>query len=376
VLQWSGVKWSSEGGEHRPETAAYMCESCGSLWNDGKRHAAVRGGTWRATKPFTGIAGFHIPAFISPWVNLTDCVREFLASKGNPELFKIFVNTVLGECWEEAAESIDETSFVGRREAYGPQDLPDDIQLITAGVDCHADRLEIQTMGWGAHEESWVIDYHVIYGDPAQRDVWRNLDAILADSFRTVAGRTLHIYAVCVDSGGHWAQQVLEYCKTRRRRRVFAIKGAAGVRPIWPKWGSRTKDNNIVFSVGVDVAKETIYARLRIPMTQQDAPIVHFPIGDKFNDAYFKQLASEEVATRYREGRPYRVWLLRSGRRNEVLDTTVYCLAARMSVTVNMQRLARPAAAPLPAAVPAVPQSTPTPTQAPRKRSIASMLAR
>jgi phage terminase large subunit GpA-like protein len=54
--------------------------------------------------------------------------------------------------------------------------------------------------------------------------------------------------------------------------------------------------------IGVDTAKDTLYARLRF---EEIGPgYVHFPIGGRFDASYFAQLTSEEVATRYSEGRP------------------------------------------------------------------------
>jgi len=50
------------------------------------------------------------------------------------------------------------------------------------------------------------------------------------------------------------------------------------------------------------------------------------------------QLTAEEVVTGFREGRPYRVWVLPKGRRNEALDTFVLALAARMSLPRALER--------------------------------------
>ena len=199
-------------------------------------------------------------------------------------------------------------------------------------------------------------------------------------------GRQLFIKAACVDSGGHFAAEVLSYCAKRQRRRIFAIKGAAGVRPIWPKWASRAKNNDAVFTIGVDAAKETWHGRLRIALTGEPGrPVVHFPISETFNAEYFRQIASEEVVTRYREGRPYRVWLLLPGRRNEVFDCLNYSLAARLSVPIDLVRLgARVSEAPAalkagPIVIKATDPSVPPPPIAARQsahRSLASRMPR
>jgi len=203
--------------------------------------------------------------------------------------------------------------------------------------------------------------------------VWDALDGLLADSFRTETGREMHIRSVCIDSGGHHANQVLTYCNARKRRRIFAIKGAAGARPIWPKWSSRTRNNDEVFIVGVDTAKETIHGRLRIAEPGEHAPYVHFPVSEDFNQTYFDQLAAEQVVTRYRDGRPYRVCVPLPGRRNEVLDTFVYALAARTAIP---GKLVRPKSAPSKDAPMVIKVGAPPPSspQQQARRSLASML--
>jgi phage terminase large subunit GpA-like protein len=143
-----------------------------------------------------------------------------------------------------------------------------------------------------------------------------------------------------IDTGGHHAAQVLSFCRTRRARGVMAIKGAAGPRPIWPKRASRggAKGAEQVFIVGVDTAKDAIYARLRI--TKPGPGFVHFPAADGFDDAYFEQLTAEKVVTRYKQGRPYRVWeLKKAGARNEALDTFVYALAALKAMSLRLDRI-------------------------------------
>jgi phage terminase large subunit GpA-like protein len=106
------------------------------------------------------------------------------------------------------------------------------------------------------------------------------------------------------------------------------------VRPIWPHRVSRTKLNKHVWIVGTDTGKDVVYSRLRID--KSGPGYLHFPIGGAFDQTYFDQLTSEVVRTRYQYGRPYRVWLLPPGKRNEALDCTVYALAARHATRIPL----------------------------------------
>ena len=142
----------------------------------------------------------------------------------------------------------------------------------------------------------------------------------------------------------------------RRSRGVLAIKGIAGPRPVWPARSSRTRTNAQIFMIGVDTGKDVIYGRLRIP--KPGPGYIHFPIGGAFDAEYFAQLTSEAVQTRFKEGRPYRVWVLPDGKRNEALDTAVYALAARHATRVRLDLLPRPAS-PAPRVPPDPPEAGP-----------------
>jgi len=357
-LRWEQVKWDkADGGVHLPETASYQCEHCGVLWSDVERWESVAEGEWVATAPFRGVAGFHLSQLYSPWVSLADMVQEFLEAQGNPELLKVFVNTVLGETWEEQGEAVEAAGLRGNCEQYGAADLPDGVHFATAGVDVQGDRLEIEIVGWGAGDESWGIRYEVLYGDPAQEAVWKELDELLLEKFWTESGRLVRIRAACIDTGGHHSAQVLKFCRARVARLVHPIKGAAGPRPVWPKRASKTgntKEN--IWIVGVDTAKDAIYGRFKIKWPQDHRGPVpgycHLPAD--YDDAWFEQATSEKVVTRYKEGRPFRVWVLEKGKRNEALDCRVYAFAARMSLdnsktkpsAIKQERVAADDAAP------------------------------
>lgn len=348
-LVWANVHWDkTDTGKHLPHTAVYVCESCGSVWSDADRHDAVAKGRWIATNPdVIDIAGFHIPGFLSPWLSLADITKEFLAARKDAALLQVWTNTTLGEPFETRQETIEGSSLLRRGEAYGPASIPEAVRLLVAGCDVQGDRLEVTVMGFGAYEETWMLRHEVLPGDPTQGQVWESLIAVLTAKYHTDSGREMRVRASCVDTGGHHQHAVLSFCRNHRGLRVFPIKGMAGPRRVWPPRASRTKNNEHVHMIGVDTAKDVVYSRLRI-----DRPgpgYIHFPVGGAFDAEYFSQLTSEAVQTRFKEGRPYRVWVLPAGRRNEALDCAVYCLAARDSTRIAIIPPRGPDVAPAPA---------------------------
>lgn len=343
TLRWEQVKWDKdEKGEHKPNTAHYQCEKCGELWTEEDRLYAIDHRKWVASKPFEGIAGFRFNAIYSKLLEegLAGLVREFLDCRHHPELLQTFVNTVLGESWEEQGETLDPDGFLQRAEGFDHLTLPLRVAFITIGVDVQDDRLEVQWIGWGEGEETWPCRYEVILGDPAQPAVWDKLTAMRRERLLNDEGRELRVRATCIDMGGHHAAQVLSYAKKFAREMVFATKGIAGPRSIWPKRGTKSKTHSLPFyGIGVDTAKDAIYGRLkiRLPEGEHQRPgYVHFPAADGFDQDYFAQLTSEQVLTRFRQGRPYRVWDLPKGRRNEALDTFVLAMAARLATNLKL----------------------------------------
>ncbi len=95
--------------------------------------------------------------------------------------------------------------------------------------------------------------------------------------------------------------------------------------PLWPRRPSRTKGKAPLFIVGVDAAKDALFARLKLAEPGPGA--LRFPFE---RDAeFFRQLTAARVVTRFARGRPIRLWQpRREGERNEALDTTLYAMAA------------------------------------------------
>ena len=341
TLKWSQVKWDKDKIDNKsinkPETAHYVCEINGCVLTNTDKNAMLKNGEWRAENEFSNIAGFHLNELYSPWVSWSKIVAEFLKAKLLPETLKTWVNTTLGETWEDQGDSVDDNSLLARKENWGDT-APSEVLIITAGVDVQNDRLELEIVGFGKDSESWSLDYRIIYGDPARPELWQDLDAILEKAIEHKSGTILRIACVCIDSGGHHTQSVYAYCKKRQLRRVFAIKGSSiAGKPIVSRPSVSNRMRVKLFSIGTDTAKEMIYSRLKI--TEPSAGYCHFP-ADR-DEQYFKQLTAEKLVTHYHKGFPVRRWEKPKGRRNEALDCRVYALAALHILNPDLECLAK-----------------------------------
>jgi phage terminase large subunit GpA-like protein len=351
VLAWANLRWEKDDrksgpARHLPETARYACPSCGDLISEKKKPQMVRAGEWRPTNPDApdGWVGFQLNALNSLLARWPDLVRKFVAATSpepNPEKLQVFVNTVLGEPFEAAGVKLDPSDLEKRasEETYSEDPLPEEVAVITAGVDIQDDRIEVVTYGWGPGEESWALEHHVIYGDPSINRMWdEDLDHVLQRVYPHPLGVRLRISAVGVDSG-HYAQQAYRFCKAREARRVWAVKGVGTIgAPLMDRPTRSNKYKTPLFKVGTDAAKTTIYSRLQL---EKPGPgfCHHRP---DFDEEFFRQLTAEKRRRRKnRRGFVVAEWVLPPGRRNEVLDCTVYALAALEGLTMGGMNLDR-----------------------------------
>ena len=292
VLCWAQVKWA----ERDPDTTHYECEHCQSPWTDFERVVAVRAGEWIAQKPFNGNISYHLSQIYSPFAPLSDGVRDFLDSRGNPELMKTWVNTFLGETWEETGKRLEWSDIMDQREEY-EHTVPEGVTILTGAVDVQDDRFEIEVVGWGDDYRTWSVDYHVIYGDLSAPDVWKHLRDYLGQTWEHPTFGDLGLRMTCMDSGGHYTQSV--YAFTNQMSRVAAIKGVTGFgKPMVGKPGKNNLGGTQVFPLGVDTLKEIVVSRLRA--TRDQAGYCTFPITR--SDDYFRGMTAEELRTRFVKG--------------------------------------------------------------------------
>jgi phage terminase large subunit GpA-like protein len=340
VLTWESVKFDPA----KPEEAAIGCAECGALWSEGERQRAVARGEWRPTAPQRGVAGFHISEIYSPWSTPAKMAQNFLDAKaGGTEQLKTWINTSLGETWEEQGESISPHVLMARREDYGC-DIPEQIKAITLGADVQQDRIEAELVGWGEDQESWSLEYLILAGDPTQRDVWDDLAAVINARYAREDGRELSVALAAIDSG-YLTKHVYQFVE-RMGSHVVPTKGVPGAgRQIVETSVARLKRLRKRKAtgvkpelVGVDEAKILLYRRL---MQATPGPgYCHFP--EDRDEEYFAQLTAEKLVTRYRRGRPMLEWV-QERPRNEALDCRVAAHAALL--LWGPDKLRRPPAA-------------------------------
>lgn len=142
---------------------------------------------------------------------------------------QVFYNTRLAKVWDSAQEQTKAEVLLkrARLEPYGLGIMVHRVLMLSASVDVQAYRLELMVMGWGVGMERWVIDFQIIWDDPADERAWAVIDEKLKVRYPHPCGVALGILATAVDSGGHHTDEVYQFCRVRRWRNIFAINGAS-----------------------------------------------------------------------------------------------------------------------------------------------------
>ena len=342
-LEWNEqtVRWE----KNKPDTAQVFCPKCDAAFDDYGRIAMIRqsaaeGAGWEATEESFGHASFHLNALYSPLRKLSHMVQAYVSANDHNSL-QSFTNTVLAQTWEETGEKGDHEMLYQRAEVYDAP-VPDGVQMLTAGLDVQGDRIEYEVVGWNKEEESWSIDYVMIYGDTTQLPVYRKAFKELQRGYEMPNGEKMFVYACGLDTGFNTGRVYDAMRYAGRHPILFALKGKGS------DWTSneveRTSRMKIdkgkwrpdIISVNVNVAKRTVMQRLNL--MEAGPGFCHFPHDRDLE--YYLQLTAEHLIRTQRHGFPQDRWE-KKYERNEAFDCRVYAYATMRLVYPTLAKMGK-----------------------------------
>jgi phage terminase large subunit GpA-like protein len=369
---WGQVKWCEDESRNHPvygiadpESAYFECPHCLGHWSDAERARNSRAGEFRATAPFTGLAGAYVCDLMSsaPGAALPRLVEKYLEAKhkeaaGDATGLIEFYNNQLGLAFRYRSPAPAEDELEARAEDYAELTVPWPGLRLTAGVDVQGDRVELSVVAWGRGEESWRVYFGAIYGNVVDHDdpVWTELEHMLFRPYLHASGAELFVEATSIDSSDdNTSDAVYWFCRKHRHRGVMAIKGVEQgeifrmPKPIDPS-GRATKAARYglhVYLVGTEKAKDLILGfgehggRLRLSTTRDGRVAtgngpgrMHWYRGIRGD--WYKQVTSEVKAPMRGRPRNRLYWQVKAGVRNEALDVEIYSLHAARRLRVNL----------------------------------------
>lgn len=359
-MVWEQFRWPGQqniDGEteadarlvRRQRSAWYECAHCHARWADHDRDKALQAAELKARHDveYPYAVGVHVPAWVTPFRSLSDCVSEWLEAQDKSEKLKAWYNNWAGLSFSSISEEdLTATDVLhARRHQWWPDGagwrVPQAACILIASVDQQDNRLECKVNAYGPGYQSWRIDLHVIPGAPSDPEVWKQLDEYLMRDWLHESGHRMKIAAAGVDTGGHHTQEAYRYLRKRLTRRIYGIKGASDpyaplVRMSWPSKKQRRQVPLLI--IGTVVAKNDIHAFMK--NDEYGPGFMHLPIDMDYERV--KQLTSEKpVDQRDKFGRKKRFWVKKTaGARNEELDLEVYSYAVLNYLNPNWEALA------------------------------------
>ncbi|EIZ5722648.1 phage terminase large subunit family protein [Salmonella enterica] len=235
-----GLKWEKS----KPETVYYLCEHNGcvirqseldqkagrwicdntGMWTrDGLAYFSASGEEVPPPRSIT----FHIWTAYSPFTTWIQIIYDWLDALKDPNGVKTFINTTLGEPYEEAvAEKLSHELLLEKVIHYAAP-VPERVVYLTAGIDSQRNRYEMYVWGWAPGEEAFLIDKQIIMGRHDDEDTLQRVDAVINKKYRHADGTDISISRICWDIGGIDAEIVYKRSKKHGIFRVLPVKGAS-----------------------------------------------------------------------------------------------------------------------------------------------------
>ena len=326
-LRFHQLKFPKEGSKTERSAAAYYeCPYCQGKISDADKHRMLQLGQWKnegeteGTRVSPKKTGFALNAIYSPWLSFADVAYKWLDAQGDQEKMQNFVNSWLGEPWEDVGSTAGAQKVLDNRGVYTRGMVPDWAQIITCGVDVQQNCLYYTVDAWGQGKKIYNIDHDCIPGVD-----FNALWDVINQTYYDVKGRDWYIDLALIDSGDQ-TDQVYDFCYVHNPLTV-PVKGSST--PIPARYrvsaiqreGSAARGMNLIICDG-SYYKTMIYAKI-------NAVDGSWQVFDGVDQEYCEQITNEHKVFERKNGVGSWVWRPKtSGAPNHYLDCEVYAACA------------------------------------------------
>ena len=369
VPAWENVVYKGR------ENPIYLMPCCAAELGGVLFRQAVTAGRWRPTKAalVPGTVGFHADCFLSPFESLSTIVRQWRRASAHQKQTGVVSEVIsfqtgrlcvpfkpaaaLGVTAEGIASSCTED--------YDPNVVPAGASVVVAAADVQDNRVECEisawgieevgraedassVKGWGTHEfrglqfdgrwfrlRRWALNLRRFPGDPGDPALWNDVTKFVETPIPHETGVLLRPVTIGIDSGGHYADAVAEFCKAGgtayqpikglgRHRFDGAIARRSVTSDVLDRYGPSG-----LLLVGTNEAKGSCFSLLRQSIAGAEPRPFLWPNDEsRYGVEEFTQIVSETLVRVLdkRTGSTTLVWK-KIGKENECLDLLVYSLA-------------------------------------------------
>lgn len=329
VLKFSQVKWpKNEYGEAEPTVvryqAYYECEACKGRIDDRHKSQMLKQGKWEPLNKVQGTpssVAFHINSIYSPWLTFGKVAVEFLTSKDDPEALMNFVNSWLGEPWEDKANTLESSVVLDKQTEIPEGMIPEWTQLITGGVDVQKNGFYWTIRAWGYR----LTSQNIAHGWAESFD---EIDGIMNRFWPDTNGELRWQVNLCAIDSGYNSEDIYDFCLISGGWAV-PVKGAST-----QKVGRFTRSNidaagkqyhgQALYIVNGDSYKDLIASRVRRPLGQGC-----WMVYSGCDIDYAEQITAEHKVGTIKNNRRIESWVPKTSHaQNHYLDAEVYAAVA------------------------------------------------
>ncbi|SEU24260.1 Phage terminase, large subunit GpA [Lacrimispora sphenoides] len=329
-LLWEQIKFDKDEEKRlspydRAKTARYVCQKCGCFIEDKDKPKMLREGHWQTVKK-RGIGrpktlGFWISSLYSRFLTWADIAEEFIKSKDDPELLQNFVNSWLGEPWEDTKLKTSSELVLERQTDLPEMIIPEWAKLITAGVDVQETSLYYSVRAWGDFTTSQNITHGQVLS-------FADIESIMNTEWNTQDGRKMIVNLALIDSG-YQPDDTYDFC-VNNSDWALPCKGASNPMRDRYKISKVDKANSKAFGMQLVLIdggqfKDSIMARM-----QRENGTGSWMVYKGCDEEYASQVTSEhKVMVKAANGAKRIQWVLKKSHGdNHYLDCEVYNMAA------------------------------------------------
>lgn len=309
----------------RAQTAVYVCQACGCEIQDSDKPKMLRGGEWRVVKK-RGVGkaktvGFWINSLYSMFLKWADIAEEFLKSKEDPEKLQNFVNSWLGEAWEDTKLKTTEDLVMERQTDIEEFVIPAWAKMLTGGVDVQETSLYYTIRAFGDYTTSQNITHGQVLS-------FADIERVMNLEYKTEDGRSMVVELALIDSG-YQSDATYDFCVDNSDW-AAPVKGASNPMRERYKISKVNKQDSKAYGMQMvivdgDQIKDSIAARM-----QRENGTGSWMVYKGCDEEYAKQITAEhKVSVRGGNGNKSMKWVPKhSHADNHYLDCEVYAMTA------------------------------------------------
>ena len=327
-LKFSQLKFPSEGdmsNAERADLAVYCCQECGCIITDADKDEMLREGEWRAVRENSGQqkkVGYWINTLYSPFVRFSEIAKKFLDSKNDPDELQNFVNSWLGEPWEDTHLKTSADTVLERQTELSEFELPTWTKLITGGVDVQETSLYWTIRAWGPY----ITSQNIAHGQALS---FEEIEQVMNTPFQAADGSQM-VVALCLIDSGYNADATYEFC-LQNSDWAMPVKGSSNpmlshfkISKVNRSGGDRRYDGMSLVLTDGDKYKDMIAARM-----MKENGSGSWMVYSGCDQDYADQVTAEHKVNVKSGSRTVQRWVpKRSHIDNHYLDAEVYSLAA------------------------------------------------